>query len=85
MGSNHTVSDGHLLVVVSHQEADLPRAAHGRGVSGEVGEREGLEAEIGQAGAKDEPGDEDDGAEDDEEADDGGEEGADEGASEVGA
>lgn len=77
------VGDAHLLVVVSHQEADLPRAVHGLGVGREIGERERFEAEVRQGRAEDEPYDEDDGTEDDEEADECGEEGTDEGSSEV--
>lgn len=77
------VGDGHLLVVVPHQEAGLPCAVHRLGVGSEVGERERFETEVGQGRAEDEPDDEDDGTKDDEEADESGDEGTEEGASEV--
>ncbi|KAK4255288.1 hypothetical protein QN277_008303 [Acacia crassicarpa] len=76
------VCDGHLLVIVLHQEAGLPCAVHGLGVGSEVGECERLEAEFRQGRAENEPDDEDDGTEDDEEADESGDEGTNEGATE---
>lgn len=84
-GAEGVVGDGHLLVAVADEEGEVPRGGEGLGSGGEVGEGEGVEGEVRERGAEDEPGHDEDDAEDDGEANHGGEEGAEEGAGGVGA
>lgn len=81
VGEQLVVDEPHLLVGVVDREPDGPRAGDGGRGGGDVeaGEREGVDPELGDARAEDEPDDEEDGAEEDEEGDHGGEEAAEEG------
>lgn len=80
-GDDAVVRQAELLVGVVDGEPDDPVAGDGLGSGGgvEVGEREGIDRELGNTGAKDKPDDEDDRAANDEEGDYGGEEAAEEG------
>lgn len=73
------VGDGHLLIGIVDGKSDGPVAGEGLGGGVEVGDRDGVDPELGDAGAEDEPDDEDDRGRDYEEGDHGEDETAEEG------